>query len=291
MKRWHLILLGVLAVAGLLYINREPLMMRALDARTPKTDLAAHQQFIGETIKVVLPSEGAPPFPVVLQFHGCAGIRPPFHDQWAEVANNAGYAAVIVDSMAPRGISRQEALETVCAGKTLLGQERAGDILAAIKLAETDTRLDTDRLVVAAWSHGAWSLMDYFTMDMKTNWPAGINPGESAPAAIDGAILFYPYCGAGTLSRFRDWAQKPPVLAFIAGEDAIVDARICTRYFEEQKRAGEAVDLVVYTDAQHVFDDPFLEPEWIHWYNEEYFADAKKRYEAFLTKRAAEPAQ
>lgn len=290
MKRWHIITFGVVAIVGLLFLNREPAMMRLLDARTPKSSLVAHQEFIAEGIEVHLPSVGEAPFPVVLQFHGCAGIRQPFQNQWADVANQAGYAAMIVDSMGPRRLTRQGALETVCAGKKLLGQERAGDVLAAVKLAEADPRLDADHLVIAAWSHGAWSIMDYLTMDMKFQWPAGIRREAAETSPVDGAILFYPYCGAGTLSRFRVWTQSPPVLAIIAGADTIVDANLCINYFEQRRRKNEPVDLVVYPEAQHAFDDPFLEPEWIHWYNEEYLIDAKARYEEFLINLPDAPA-
>ncbi len=282
MKRWRIITFGVLAVAGLLFFNREPVMMRLLDARTPKTSLTAHQKFIAEEIEIHLPSVGEAPFPVVLQFHGCAGIRRPFQNQWADIANEAGYAAMVVDSMGPRGLTRQDALETVCAGKKLPGQERAGDVLAAVKLAEADPRLDADRLVIAAWSHGAWSVMDYLTMDMKRQWPAGIRHEAAETSPVDGAILFYPYCGAGTLTRFREWTQSPPVLALIAGADSVVDANLCINYFEQRRRKDGRIDLVVYAEAQHAFDDPFLEPEWIHWHSEEYLVDAKMRYEKFL---------
>lgn len=282
MKRWRIITLGVLAIAVLLFLNREPVMMRLLDARTPKSSLIAHQQFIAEGIEVHLPNIGEAPFPVVLQFHGCAGVRRPFQNQWANIANEAGYAAMIVDSMGPRSLTRQGALETVCAGKILLGQERAGDVLAAVKLAEADPRLDAGHLVVAAWSHGAWSVMDYLTMDMKRQWPAGIRREATEMSPVSGAILFYPYCGAGSLSRFRVWTQSPPVLAVVAGADTIVDANLCINYFEQRRRKNEPVDLVIYPEAQHAFDDPFLEPEWSHWHDEEYLIDAKARYEGFL---------
>ena len=290
MKHWRIILLGILAFAALLFLNREPAMMHWLEARTQKTTLASHQAFIAEAIEVHLPNVGEAPFPVVLQFHGCAGVRRPFQHQWAAIANEAGYAAMIVDSMAPRGLSREEALETVCAGKMLLGQERAGDILAAVKLAEDNPMLDAERLVFAAWSHGAWSVMDYLTMDMKRQGPAGIKDKTVDASTVDGAILFYPYCGAGTLSRFRSWTQAPPVLALIAGADTIVDANICIDFFEERKRKEGSVDMVVYSNAQHAFDDPFIETEWSHWHNEEYLADAMARYENFLLSLPGAPA-
>jgi len=211
-------------------------------------------------------------------------LRREFHDLWAAVGNAAGYAVMLVDSTGPRGITRDQAFETVCPGKALLGQERAGDVLAAIKLAEADTRLDADHLIVAGWSHGAWTLMDYFTMDMDARRPAGLVREEAAAPEIEGAILFYPHCGLGALSRLRDWRQTPPVLALIAGSDTIVDGDQCIDYFETQKNAGYPVDLVVYEDADHIFDDPTVRETYPQFYNEDAAKDAAARYREFLIK-------
>lgn len=281
-KRWQAALLVFIIVAGILFWNREPLMLAWVAANTEQTSLDQRIDLIRDNIEVRLPDEGAPPYPVVLQFHGCAGIRPPFQEQWANIANRAGYAAVIVDSNGPRGFSRKKALDVVCGGKALIGQERAGDVVAAIKIAQSDDRLDASHLVLAGWSHGGWSVMDFLTMDGKSRTPAGLTGWNGEQAAVDGAILFYPYCGPGALSRFRNWTQAPKTLAFVAGADEMVDAQECLSYFEARQSEDASTNLIFYEDAHHVFDDPFLEPDWIHWYNEDYFKDAARRYEAFL---------
>lgn len=282
LKRWPIFVLILTVVAAGVFWKREPLMLAWMAANTDQTSLDERIALIEDGVEIRLPQSGEAPYPVVLQFHGCAGIRPPFQEQWADVANRAGYAAVIVDSTGPRGYSRSEGGDIICNGKALIGQERAGDVFAAINIAENDHRLDTSRLILSGWSHGAWTIMDYLTMDGEKRRPAGMNEKLSAPAAM-GAALFYPYCGPGALSRFRDWTQAPKTLAFIANADEIVPAEECISYFARRKESGDTVDFVVYDGAHHVFDDPFLEPEWIHWYNEEYHADAAKRYEAFLT--------
>ena len=288
MKFWQFLIILVLAFLSIGFGKRETLMMNVLALGAEKTTLENHKKFIGESIEIRLPENGTAPFPVLLQFHGCAGIREPFQHQWADIANEAGFAAMIVDSMAPRGISREEALETVCNGKELLGQERAADVLAAVKLAEDDPRLDTTAMVFAAWSHGAWTVMDYLTMDLKKRRPAGILDDEIVAPEPVGAVIFYPYCGLGTYSRFRAWRQKPDVLAFLAGKDELVDAEACKKIFDRRIHFNHPLEYVFYADAHHVFDDPFLEPEWIHWYNEEYFKDAKTRFEEFLASAAAQ---
>ena len=282
MTPWRIVGLVVAIGVALLVWKREPVMTSLLAMNTDQSSLDERIALIEQGFDLRLPTEGTAPFPVVLQFHGCAGIRQPFQEQWANIANEAGYAAVIVDSTTPRGISWDEALEVVCEGKTLLGQERAGDILAAIKIAEKNPALDPSRIILTGWSHGGWSIMDFLTMDGETRIPAGLTGWNETPPNIAGSIFFYPYCGLGALSRFRSWTQNPRALAFIAGEDKMVPAKACISYFEKRLGEDERTDLVVYSDADHIFDDPFLDPEWIHWYNEEYFQDATNRYKAFL---------
>lgn len=285
MKRWRLIVflfVGTVIAAGL-FAKREPLMLAWLAANIEKTDIAARQRLLESAMEVRLPTSGEPPFPVVLQFHGCAGKRDAFQDYWADIANEAGYAAMIVDSHGPRGFSREAALEIICAGKALIGQERAGDVLAAIRSAEENPNLDASRLVLAGWSHGAWSVMDFLTMDLITHAPAGLDLQDTDLPDLSGVLLFYPYCGIGTLSRFRNPAHTPKSLVFVAGADEIVDPKQCTRHFERRKEKGDPLDVIVYPEARHAFDDQFLEPEWLFLYNEEYARDAAENYGAFLS--------
>ncbi len=281
MKRWYIALAVAAVIASLLVWKREPLAAAYFASKLEKTTLADRVALLKDHIEILTP-DGAGPFPVVLQLHGCAGIRPPFQQQWAGIANQAGYAAMIIDSNGARGFDRPAGLEKVCGGKTLLGQERAGDIAAALEILKQDQRLDPTRVVLAGWSHGAWTVMDYLTMDPATSALPGFVREQMKLPGIEGAVLFYPYCGLGARSRFSHETQHPKILALIAGADEMVDASLCIRHFEKRKRAGDDLELVVYPGANHVFDDPFLEPDYIHWYNEEHHKDASERYEAFL---------
>ena len=251
-------------------------------SKADKATLSERMDLLTPALEIHLPDDGAAPYPVVLQFHGCAGIRWPFQRQWANVANQQGFAAIIVNSHGPRGYSWQDGLDIVCNGKALLGQERAGDVLAAIEIVKADERFDSDRLILAGWSHGGWTLMDFLTMDMERRRPAGLMGPAPRPPKIAGTILFYPYCGMGTLSRFRNWTQSPPMLGFVAGADLMVDGPQCVEFFKKRTADGAPVEHVFYSDAHHVFDDPYLEPEWIHWYNEDYHRDAEAKVIEFL---------
>ena len=275
-------ILIAVAIGGAIALRIEPLYLEWLAGNTDKTSLEARRELIAEGVEVHVPDTDEEDYPTVLMFHGCAGPRMAFMRQWAEVFADTGYAAVIVDSTGPRGYNRQQALDIVCAGKALIGQERAGDVFAAIDIARADPRLDTDRLILAGWSHGAWTVMDFLTMDSRKRRPAGISGDLPAPPNLAGAIFFYPHCGAGALSKFRSWPETPPAVAFVAGEDQIVEPDKCISLFQKKIKGGAAIDMTIYPDAQHVFDDPFLEPDWIHWYSEEDHRDAVRRIRTFL---------
>ena len=282
MKRWPIALLILALFAGVLYWKREPAVMAFAGAIIEKSSDAERVALLSTHTEIRLP-EGETPFPVVIQFHGCAGVRAPFQRDWADIANKAGYAAMIVDSNGARGFDRAASVEKVCGGKALLGQERAGDVLAAIEIADADPRLDASRMVLAGWSHGAWSVMDYFTMDPEKTTPPGLVRERRKLPEAKGAILFYPYCGFGARIHFQPYVQSPPTLALIAGADEIVDAQRCIEHFGKRKAEGGTVDMVVYDGANHVFDDRYLEPELQSWFNEDYYQDAAGRYEGFLT--------
>ena len=112
-----------------------------------------HIAFLAPHWNVVKP-EGPGPFPVVVQLHGCGGCKP-FQDTWSDVVREAGAAAIVVDSHAPRRISKWEAYATVCTGAQLAGRERAGDLFAALAWARRQPWAHQDKFVAAGWSHGA----------------------------------------------------------------------------------------------------------------------------------------
>ncbi|MEL6791629.1 MAG: hypothetical protein AAGL18_03910 [Pseudomonadota bacterium] len=283
-KRFFLITLGVLIVLGAIVFWRgEALYMGWRAQAAEKQSLAAVKTLLTPHIKVSLPP-GPGPHPVVLQFHGCAGARLAFQEMYADIANQAGYAAVIVDSNRPRGLSREAALEKVCTAKMLIGVERAGDVLAAIDLMRARSDLDMSQLVLAGWSHGAWTIMDFLTMDVGDAPPASLaDPYEGAPIKVSGTALFYPYCGFGARSRRHAWQQSPVILSSLAGADTIVDHTQCISLINKiSTRSDLQLDQKIYPDTEHAFDDPFIESDWQHWHHPAHTQDAIARYRSFL---------
>ncbi len=274
---------AIAAIAAGCFANREYLMLSYLGAKIAKRTLAEQQAFIEPFLHVFTPETGTPPYPAIVQFHGCAGYRPDFMEMWAKVATDAGFLAIAVDSSGPRGLDREKSLAEVCTGKTLIGQERAADVAAALALVAERPDVDPNRIIAAGWSHGAWSLMDYLAFAGEGESPPAISDGLRVvdPAGI---ILFYPYCGEGTWSRLKRWKTGADIIAFVAGKDTIVDGGECKARLEQISRADAPVDIVYYANADHVFDDAgLLGGEFAHYYSAADAADATARYAEFIS--------
>ncbi|MEO9969090.1 MAG: dienelactone hydrolase family protein [Hyphomonadaceae bacterium] len=227
---------------------------------------------------------GAGPYPLFVQMHGCGGLSMDQHGSYADIANAAGYAALIVSSNAPRGYDQQASLEQICQGKALLGQERAGDVFVALKHALQRDDIDPARIVLGGWSHGAWTVMDYLSIDGADGLPVGLDAFDGPRPEIKGAVLFYPYCGIGSRARVHGWGdQNPDVLVLMGTADTVVDHVACQVVLANlELDAGKGFEWHVYEGAEHAFDNSFLSERIAHWYHEEYSQDARAKVAGFL---------
>lgn len=196
--------------------------------------------------KLVLP-KGAGPHPLVLLLHGCGGVQPYLAD-YAAAAVEAGAAALIVDSFAPRGISRLNAHATVCTGLRLRGVERARDVFAFLAWARTQAHIDAERIALAGWSHGGWTIMEAFARP-----PAALAHHLDQVRSV---IAVYPYAGPLALTARRGWGgRKPQVFGVLAEADQVVGTRAPEAAFRRLSADGLNVELLRLAGATHAFDD------------------------------------
>jgi len=175
-----------------------------------------HAQALEPHITVLMPEDREGRVPAVLMFSGCGGVISVQRD-YAAIANEAGIAALIVDSHSARGIGPLGARLLVCSGARLRGGHRAGDVVAALAHARTLPGIDASRLALIGWSHGGWTLLDTLTRAEDGTPPDGL---QSLPGnALDGVrsvMLVYPWCGVLNRARGHALPGSPPVHAMLA---------------------------------------------------------------------------
>ena len=242
-------------------------------------DLDAHAALLAPHLTILKP-DGPGPFPVAVQMHGCGGIQP-MQLRYAETARAAGFAAVIVDSLGPRGIGRREAQLTVCTLLKLRGAERAADLFAILHWLKSQPWANAGQVAAAGWSHGAWTIMEAMV---------GI---EGAPMDLLHSVrltaLYYPYAGPPARTRALGWgANRPKVYACLAERDAVVGSRAPTRALDRLAADGLDVRVLVLAGATHCFDDDHADDPRTR-YSSELEAEAQAFYAAALRDGFGEP--
>ena len=254
----------------------------------PRTSFAEHCAFIAPHIRIVWPDEakwGPGPYPLVIQFHGCGGVRT-IQGQYARLAASNGVAAAIVDSLTPRGIDYEEALDRVCTGRRLWGRHRAADAMAALALLADNERIDPDRIAAAGWSHGAWTLLDAMTMARDGRRPDGLSDMPDKPLThLSAVMVFYPFNDFPARSRKRAWLEGVPVEALLVEDDTVATTPVSIRVFERQQGFGADVSWDIVDGVTHGFDEPDHAPHATLRFDQEKTDLARGRYVDFLKRR------
>lgn len=228
---------------------------------------------------------GAGPHPCVLILHGCGGVRRVSH-AYAEAAVKTGCAAMIVDSLTPRGIDYDAALAQVCTGRVLWGRERAGDLYAALDIARDDPKIDAGRLALAGWSHGGWTVLDALALDADGQAPDGLRtPPDSPFRGVRGVFLVYPYCSGPALARRKPIRPDMPVEAIFVEHDSMAKEQDVIAVLEQARGDGAAVRWTTYGGVTHGFDEPDHHPDSALRYDGEATAMARNQFTEFLKRR------
>jgi dienelactone hydrolase len=215
---------------------------------------SSHAQLLAGGLELVTPP-GPGPFPTVLLIHGCGGLRGakgpnPIMDEYARSAVEAGWAAAILDSYSPRNWEAAWARRRVCTGMLLQGFRRAADVLAGLDLLPADARVDRRHLRIASWSHGGWAVGDLVTLR---------DPGDGSftrtMADVEAIYFTYPYCGFPSQGGRRDWTWKGGVRFVFAENDTVQSAAGCRSMVDRARQAGSKVEMVVFPDVTHAFDE------------------------------------
>ncbi|WP_168206257.1 dienelactone hydrolase family protein [Labrenzia sp. PHM005] len=217
---------------------------------------------------------GKGPHPAVVLMHGCGGIQQ-MHFDWAKTLNADGYVTLVVDSFRPRSLIQQ------CGGGSTAASPagRVLDAYGALEFLRGQNDVDPDRIGLMGWSHGGISALSAVTDN-------GV--GATFPAEFQTVIALYPHCVASR--RFTK-----PVAVIIGASDDWTSAASCENLQKQTQSHSHVLDLTVYPDAFHGFDNPMFgsgffvpgAPGQKHWlqYNRAAHQKAVQRTKQLLGER------
>ena len=197
---------------------------------------------------------GQGPFSAVILLHGCGGLYrkggsdlAPRHRDYAERFVEEGYVVLLPDSFSPRGV------EEICSRHEQPIRpfyERNSDAYGALVWLEGQSFVRADRIGLLGWSNGGITVLATVARETRSR-PADLAHDFRV------AVAFYPDCRR-TLPR-KDWAPPVAPLHILIGEkDDWTRAPPCVELVEHARAEGAPVDIVVYPDAFHDFDDPTM---------------------------------
>lgn len=237
-------------------------------------------------VSLTLPNTAGNSVPLAVMAPGCLGLRPQKHELWRSVFLAAGYAVLHVDSFAARGLTDPKELDAVvCEGEGVYGFERAGDIAVALERMRFPPTVDPSHVILAGWSHGAWTVWDllhFVTLDKR---PPNLRDWRAPKAERFKAIIaFYPYCGFGSHSYVNSVTGWTQALVFMGSADENLPLEPCQKRMDELHERGARAEFVVYGGATHWFDNNADFELLPHRYDPEATADAQRRVLDLLRK-------
>lgn len=202
-------------------------------------------------------------FPAVILLHGCSGILDGVERAWAKRLAEAGYVAFLPDSFGPRGYR-----QTCTDGEVSLWTERSFDAYGALRNIQTLPYVDPRHVGLMGFADGGLTTLAAVNADFVA---ATFADGAAPAPGFIAAIAFYPGCGA----RYGQWSVRragpgftgpvtatsgvyrplAPLLILSGADDDWTPAAPCERMAAVAHQAGLPVDIVVYPNAAHSFDN------------------------------------
>ena len=180
---------------------------------------------------------GNPPAPCMVILTSSAGVQRHREHFYAQALNEAGVAALIVDSFTGRGVRRTVADQTLVSAAQM-----EGDAFAALALLRADPRIDPDRIGVMGVSKGGGAALSA-AIAVRRQWRGGF------PHLFDLHVAICP----GATAQHRDpTTHGRPMFFMLAARDDYTPAPLAVAYAERMRKAGNPhIKVKVYGSAHH----------------------------------------
>ena len=185
-----------------------------------------------------LPAPGERPAPCMVILTSSAGVQRHREHYYAQVLNEAGTAALIIDSFTGRGVRRTVADQTLVSGAQM-----EGDAFAALALLRDDSRIDPQRIGIMGVSKGGVATLNA-AIAVRQRWRSGF------PHLFDLHVAICP----GATAQHRDpTTHGRPMFFMLAARDDYTPGsarrRICRAH---ARQAGNGrIKVKVYGSAHH----------------------------------------
>ncbi|WP_421997621.1 dienelactone hydrolase family protein [Reyranella sp.] len=177
------------------------------------------------------------PAPCMVILTSSAGVQRHREHYYAQALNDAGVAALIVDSFTSRGVRR-----TVADQSLVSAAQMEGDAFAALALLRDDPRIDPARIGIMGVSKGGGAALNA-AITVRRRWRGDFG------ALFDLHVAICP----GATAQHRDAATfGRPMFFMLAARDDYTPAPLAVEYAHRMRLAGnDRIRVKVYGSAHH----------------------------------------
>lgn len=189
-----------------------------------------------------LPSSDNSSFPAVVLVHGSGGMGD--RERWyAKEFTARGYAAIIIDSFKPRGVT-----STVANQSAVPEQYMIRDAFGALQYLAKNKKIDTSRIGVMGFSKGGIVALRS-SLQIVTNRS---NQAQGTTLNFAFHIPFYPGCN---IQHRNTSTTGKPVLVMLGELDDYTPPKPCIEYVERLKEGNTRVEYHVVAGAYHGWEN------------------------------------
>jgi carboxymethylenebutenolidase len=200
--------------------------------------------------------EGKGPFPALVVIHEWWGLNDWVKEQAAKLADQ-GYVTLAIDLYRGKVATTPDEAHEIMRG---VPEDRAArDLHAAVEFLKSQSSVKKDRIGSIGWCMGG---------------------GYSLNVALQEPTLAAAVINYGHLAADADSLKKinAAVLGIFGGQDRGIPVEDVKKFEQTLKQQGNKVEIVIYPDAGHAFENPNNKPG----YRSDDAADAWKHITSFL---------